>query len=108
MDAHSIKYIRAIPCSTFDGCTAERTDSLIRTPHRRILTRWRGGWDSNPRRLSHLTRFRDEHIQPLCHLPRLSVAQKGGQTQYCATALLICGDPGAIRTPDLFLRREAL
>jgi hypothetical protein len=38
----------------------------------------------------------------------LSVAQKGGPTPYGATALLIRGDSGATRTPDLFLRREAL
>jgi hypothetical protein len=60
---------------------------------------WRGGWDSNPRRLSHLTRFRDEHIQPLCHLPKLSVAQKGGQTQYCATALLTVVTLGRFERP---------
>jgi hypothetical protein len=34
--------------------------------------------------------------------------QKGGQTPVSVTALLLCGDSGATRTPDLFLRREAL
>src|SRR5262249_53318637 len=38
---------------------------------RRFLTDWRGGWDSNPRGFSGPTRFRDEHVQPLRHLPKL-------------------------------------
>src|SRR5262245_38358009 len=69
---------------------------------------WRGGWDSNPRGLSDPTRFRDEHVQPLRHLPSPPIQPKGGLTPSGATALPLLGDPGATRTPDLFLRREAL
>ena len=56
----------------------KKLDSYLETTNHKMLTLWRGGWDSNPRRLSHLTRFRDEHIQPLCHLPKASIQSKGG------------------------------
>ena len=55
---------------------ADRTASAITTALARrgsVVDRrekkWRGGWDSNPRGLSDPTRFRDEHVQPLRHLP---------------------------------------
>jgi hypothetical protein len=80
-----------------------------------VFGKWRGGWDSNPRGFSGPTRFRDEHVQPLRHLParRSAVREpplhpKGGPTPTGVTALPLPGDPGATRTPDLFLRREAL
>jgi hypothetical protein len=39
--------------------------SLVRRAHQRRWAVWRRGWDSNPRRLLPLTRFRDELIRPL-------------------------------------------
>src|SRR6266568_1396779 len=35
---------------------------------KKLLTRWRRGWDSNPRYACAYSGFRDRHVQPLRHL----------------------------------------
>src|SRR2546428_12923380 len=35
---------------------------------KKLMTRWRRGWDSNPRYACAYSGFRDRHVQPLRHL----------------------------------------
>ncbi len=58
---------------------------------------WRGGWDSNPRGLSDPTRFRDEHVQPLRHLPISRTI--GRAARQLAAALVVLATLGRFERP---------